>query len=375
MSACTFRGTDTPRHFLNSRRAEILLLIILVAWTTGEGCATAGPCTPNLGPPVTTPCQNAQGAERWPIYSPDPDWAVIAGNAASEYASKGYTYKDNLQNYSTSDDYLRFSVTDDWKDVPGKIRLDQNGVPMVNYSGIYYYNPVTVAEFSLSEHGKYLTKSEPDLTKFWAGVKQLELLQDSGGALRYQFPFFYYLTAKTFQPGWTSGMAQGMALSVYARAYLLTSDPQYLDRGNAILSFMLTEVSSGGTLNDMRSLDPSLQSDIIYDEYPALPSGYTLNGFMFAMLGMYDWSQMPNVGSVPKKSFDQAMHTLTHILPYYDIGGYSAYDMGHITYRCQPHIGVTYHAVHIYLLHALGSLTHDPTLKHFEDLWASYVPQ
>ena len=346
-------------------RRESLVLMVLAALITGGGCAT------DYKPSVKV----SEKAERWLKYSPNPAWSSIAANAVAQYSSSGYTYKQNLQDYSTSGDYLRYSITDVWLDIPGKIHLDANGVPMVNHGGTYYYNPVTVAEFTLSEHGKYLAKLEPDLTKFWAGVKQLQVLQGSDGALRYQSPFPYYLTGTTFQPGWTSGMAQGMALSVYARAYVLTHDARYLNAGNAVLSFTLTEVRNGGTTNDLRYLQGSLTDDIFYDEYPATPSGYTLNGFMFAMLGMYDWSQMPNTGTVAKDSFDEAMHTLTDILPYYDIGGYSAYDLGHLTYHREPHIGVQYHAVHIYLLHALGSLTNDPILKHFENLWASYVPQ
>jgi hypothetical protein len=332
--------------------------VILAAWITVSGCGS------NYKPPIESPRQ----AELWPQYTPNAGWSTIAAQAVADYTAKNDAYKYNLQDYATSGDYLRFGITDTWSDIPGKIRLDENGVPLVN-------NPVTVAEFTLSEHGKYLDGLEPDPTKFWAGVKKLRELQGFDGALRYQFTFPYYLTDTPFRPGWTSGMAQGMALSVYARAYLLTNDPQFLDLGNADLNFMLTKVRDGGTTSDLRYLDDSLQNDIIYDEYPAAPSGYTLNGFMFAMLGIYDWSQMPNGGAIAQASFVEAMHTLTHILPYYDIGGYTAYDLGHITYGREPHIGVEYHAIHVYLLHALGSLTHDPTLKHFEDLWASYVPQ
>ena len=49
-------------------------------------------------------------------------------------------------------------------------------------------------------------------------------------------------------PGWYSAMAQGQAMSLLVRAYLLTSDPQYLT--SAVDSMKLFEISSeqGGVL-------------------------------------------------------------------------------------------------------------------------------
>lgn len=310
--------------------------------------------------------------ESWPPYVPDPAWAQIGADAAAEYNRLGYTYQRNLQNYSVSGDYVNLGVTDQWRET-SRIRFDENGVPQVMYGDTFYYNPVTTAEFALSMHGRFLKGLEPDLSKFWAGVARLQNLQGPDGALRYGFEFPYYLTGQSFQPGWVSGMAQGMALSVYARAYLLTGDKKYIAAGNAVLKFMLSSVSSGGTTIDLRYLDASLSRSVMYDEYPWLPSGYTLNGFMFAMLGVYDWMQMPAVGNTAQDSFSLALHTLRNVLPYYEIGGFSAYDMGHLTYGRSPHIGISYHAVHVYLLHALASITRDETLMLYEKKFAEQV--
>lgn len=39
----------------------------------------------------------------------------------------------------------------------------------------------------------------------------------------------------------------------------------------------------------------------------------------------------------------------------------------------EPHIAARYHAVHIYLLHALYDITGEPVFEHYERLWRSYV--
>ncbi|MDU6878641.1 MAG: cell wall-binding repeat-containing protein [Clostridium botulinum] len=68
------------------------------------------------------------------------------------------------------------------------------------------------------------------------------------------------------------------------------------------------------------------------------------------------------------------MKSLKQILKYYDIGGFTCYDLGYITKnREKPHIAVNYHGVHIYLLNALYSITNDRVLYDYYKLWKAYV--
>jgi heparosan-N-sulfate-glucuronate 5-epimerase len=69
------------------------------------------------------------------------------------------------------------------------------------------------------------------------------------------------------------------------------------------------------------------------------------------------------------------MDTLTNILPYYDVGGFSTYDLSHITYKISPTINPGYHSIHIYELHALNSIYENKWLKHFENTWVGYIKQ
>jgi len=225
-------------------------------------------------------------------------------------------------------------------------------------------------------YGRYIrgTVSTSDL--FFKGVNRLMHMQDDTGAFRYPFVWQYYLATQPYQAGWASAMAQGLGLSVLARAYQLSGDAMYLDAGDRAFTFLLTPTDQGGVADTMVDLDPSLSRQLILEEYVVHPASHTLNGFMFTLLGVYDWAKAPaSRAPAAAATFLQGLNTLDHILPYYDIGGFSAYDMSHIIYHRTPHIGVHYHAIHIYLLHALGSITQDPQLSHYEKLWASYVPK
>jgi len=312
--------------------------------------------------------------EHWPSYTPNPAWKALAEQAVADYTVQDITYLPYLQTYQTSGDWLNYGATQTWEEST-HLHFDSAGVPMILYGNTYQYNPVTVAQFALSMHGKFIRGLVSSTTLFLNAVDRLLLMQEANGAIPYPFQWTYYLTDQPFEPGWVSGMAQGVALSAFARAYLLTHNPKYLTAGDLAFGFLLTGVSSGGPKDSLSYLDPSLRYRAIFEEYIVAPASYTLNGFMFTLIGIFDWSTMGTVqAAAAANAFSDGLGTLDHILPYYDIGGFTAYDMTHITYQRPPHIGVYYHAAHIYLLHALSSISGDTILSTYEKLWSSYVP-
>ena len=117
---------------------------------------------------------------------------------------------------------------------------------------------------------------------------------------------------------------------------------------------------------------------IFFEEYPTNPHSYTLNGFMFALLGIYDWSQTSALSEDERKSaseyFRRGVETLDLILPLYDFNGMSSYDLSHLTAPGRrPQFTGNYHGVHIELLAAIHSITSDPLLLDYEQKWRSYV--
>lgn len=316
----------------------------------------------------------------WPEVKRDPGFKQIVDDSLVAYEEQGRDYRIGLQDYDVFGDYLNYGQ---WKNYSEsqKLTFDDNGVPKVKYRENFYYNPVTITQYALANYGKWLNENAGIAKEqFLTATDKLIDMQDESGAFRYNFPWKYYLTGETYQPGWVSGMAQGQALSALSRAYHLTKDMKYIDSGNKAIEFLVIPVEKGGTMSTLADLDPSLRDYIFFEEYVSIPNSYTLNGYMFALLGLYDWMEVTgeyqgSSNELAEFYFKSGIKTLINVLPYYDIGGFSAYDLGHMTFDKEPHVGVGYHAVHIYLLHALHSVTGQQELKYYEELWSSYVDE
>lgn len=311
-----------------------------------------------------------QKIPKWPEYRPNAEQVAAGEKFREEYIRVKLDASSRSQNYTATGDYLNYSKTVHFK-TAGRIKLDASGMPMVLFGTEYQYNPITISHYALSEYGSTLP-GKPGKT-FWNGVNKLLSMQSFEGAFRYNFPFHHYALGKTYPPGWVSGMAQGTALSVLARAYHADQRADLLEAGNKALHFLTVPIDHGGPFTSMKDLDKSLDGYIFFEEYVGDKNIYTLNGYMFTLLGLYDWWQV--TGSEEAEDlFKRGIRTLDKILPYYDFGGFSAYDLTHITFnRKIPHGPLRYHATHISLLNCLYSVTGDKTLKDFADHWQDSV--
>jgi hypothetical protein len=326
------------------------------------------------GPPATSgpsslPARTRPGQPEWPLWFPSNEERAAALAAQAEFKAN-QDYRLGFQQYSARGDYLNYGAWLRYRVIPDLVVLDEDGIPLTWFGDAYYYNPAFVAEHALSLYGRY-TRGELTLSSFRKTVDRLLSLQDERGAFRYGFPYRYMDTL--FQPGWTSGLAQGYALSALARAALVLGDPRYLDAGDRALEYLTTPVASGGLMDTMSSLHGSLEGFIFFQEAVASPPTYVLNGYMFALLGLYDWSQLGRARASAQRYFDRGVLTLSQILPYYDLGAFSAYDLQHLTYARLPHVAGDYHLMHIYQLHALASITDIPALSAFELAWRRYI--
>lgn len=280
------------------------------------------------------------------------------------------SYKDQIGPYDTLGDYFGASLarfTDD-----GEIFLDKEGIPKIKYQDEIYYNPVTVAQYALSLYGRHVKGEGGLLDSFRAAADKLLEIQSSDGGFSY--PIELHHKDPPLAPGWRSAMAQGQAMSALARAFHVFKDRKYIAAGEKAYANLRNPVSKGGTRATLSDLDPSLSAYVFFPEYPYKPLDYTLNGYLFTLIGLYDWSLADAPSSKrTKKDFLKGIETLEKILPYYDIDGYSAYDLGHLVYDLPPYIANSYEGIHIYLLHGLNSIVSSPTLKYFETIWTRKI--
>jgi hypothetical protein len=167
----------------------------------------------------------------------------------------------------------------------------------------------------------------------------------------YDFPF----PPRAYNRHWVSGMMQGVIASLYARAYYLTKNELYKDLCIKTIDGMLTFIEDGGTLYKNKGY-------LWIEEYPTeKPLTHVLNGFIFALLGLYDAYLITN-NEKYLNFFKIFIKVLKNNLMKYDLIFWSKYDVFQIA---EP----SYHLLHVLLLLSLYRLTHDIVLKNVALRW------
>ncbi|WP_083242024.1 MULTISPECIES: D-glucuronyl C5-epimerase family protein [Pseudomonas] len=282
------------------------------------------------------------------------------------------SYISYFQNYTSDGDYLNYGK---WKDYhnDGLIFMHESGLPQVINGTSLYWNAVTLSHYALMMHGRYLRGDAESLGKFYQAADKLVELQTSNGAFPYPpMPHRH----NSLPDGWVSAMAQGNALSVFARALKLSGEEKYRVAGDLSYQNLMTSVKDGGSLSDMGDLDPSLKDFIFFPEYPNTPVDYTLNGYMFTLLGIYDWSKSQSkLSSEAADTYEKGLNTLINILPLYDVDGFSTYDLAHIVLKTKPYVAPEYLGIHVHLLHAINSISPTETTEHYEKVWRKKIDE
>lgn len=302
------------------------------------------------------------------VYNDNYKQAVQSG--LNYYRKNNLKYVDNIE-YTAMGDFMDFSEIANFK-VSATLKYDDNGLPMVKYGSNFYYNPVTLSQYALYLHSFYVKGDTSKLSDFLKCADFLAKYVSPDGSLRYKFDF------GDFKSGWTSGMAQGEALAVLSRAYKLTGDTKYIDCGNKIFNYLITSVQDGGVMDNLGYLDPSYKDFIFFQEYVNETPSYTLNGNIFAVLGVYDWYQLGKTTDLINSDlvghfYKESIKSLKVVIPYYDLGGYTSYNLYHLTAGYSPVNANLYHPVHIELLQALYSITKDPFFMDMRNQWIDYV--
>lgn len=315
------------------------------------------------------------------VFVPDAVIAVARLNGNLNYYNKTYsTYI--VDEYTYYGSYFNIPVIERDEN----ITFDEKGIAKVKHDGTYYYNPVTIAQQGLGYYNDYLvTENYQQLSLFLTISDWLVENQEDDGS-------YPYLIAFELKPGlilpsgFVSGMAQGQILSTLIRAYHITGDEKYVRVGHNALNFMLNSGDSdifGGCSKSLSDFCEKIEimrpysENVLYEEYVSEPSSYVLNGDLFALVGLYDWSVGAPVGygrEEAEKGFSAGIKSIEIMLPYYDYYGWSAYDLMQYTYGTPANLVNNYsHNCHIYVLSMLTEVTGSETLRTYVDLFKEYV--
>ena len=172
-------------------------------------------------------------------------------------------------------------------------------------------------------------------------------------------------------PGWYSAMAQGQSISVLVRAYLRTKRREYLDA--ALRSTAIFNIPS--SLGGVRAM--FVDRFPWYEEYPTTPSCFVLNGFIYSLIGLYDLKTVVSSGEALEatKLYDEGIVSLKAMLPLFDTGSGSVYDLRHFTLSgTAPNLARwDYHATHVNQLLLLSNIDPDPLFRSIGQRWIGYM--
>jgi hypothetical protein len=118
-------------------------------------------------------------------------------------------------------------------------------------------------------------------------------------------------------PPWTSGLSQGTGLEVMARAYSRFKEPAYLTAAQQALGVFRTAPPQGVRVKTA--------AGATYAEYTYAPSDRILNGFIQALVGLYEYTAITK-DPLGLQLFEAGDAEARAEVPHYDTGGWSLYD-------------------------------------------------
>jgi hypothetical protein len=245
---------------------------------------------------------------------------------------------------------------------------DVAGIPLLNYRGKIglQHNPIAIAQWGLGNYNLFCERqSEQRKRKFVAASDWLcaHLEQNALGlwVWNHQFDWEYRSTLKA---PWYSGLAQGQGISLLLRAYRATGTAAYFDAAKKAFGSFLKSTSEGGvTFTDA-------QGNLWFEEYVVSPPTHILNGFIWALWGVYDYF-LATESSAARNLFAQATLTLRENLASYDLGFWSLYEQSG---TMLPMIASPfYHRLHVIQLRIMQRISGDEIFGHYADKWEGYA--
>ncbi len=245
-----------------------------------------------------------------------------------------------------------------FNDLTGKIlwtgEVDADGVPVNTLSnGRKFQFPILITQKALGHWDRWLAeKDDKDKQQFLILCDWLLDHQDeSGGWDTWQA----YLGPQYSK---YSAMTQGQGLSVLSRALKLTNDSRFQQAAEKAFDLFLIGAEKGGVTY--------FEADAVFlEEAPSQPRNTVLNGWIFALFGLYDYNLAVDQARAGEL-FERSIDTLAQHLAGYDSGYWSYYDS-------QKHISSRfYHRLHISQLEALSLISENPVFEEYHQRWTSF---
>ncbi len=161
-------------------------------------------------------------------------------------------------------------------------------------------------------NGYYLSGHENSNLRQLLG-EVIPLATDRAGGIAWEYMFRF----DGGLPPWTSGLSQGTALQVLARAYSRFKEAPDLTAAQQALGIFETAPPVGVRV--------PTAAGAMYAEYTYAPSDRILNGFIQSLVGLYDYTSITR-DPLGLQLFEAGDAEARAITPLYDTGAWSLYD-------------------------------------------------
>jgi heparosan-N-sulfate-glucuronate 5-epimerase len=233
---------------------------------------------------------------------------------------------------------------------------DAAGLPLRVYKSVgRQYNPTRIAGYGLAHFNRYLASS-------WSESREPFMKAADWFAAAGDGRWSYHFDWNDLNAPWISCMAQGQGISVLARAYHLTGEAKYLESARMALTPLRRPLSMGGVRSRLDDASEFLE------EYPSSAPVHVLNGFLFALIGIYDLMRL-DPASGRSAGFDELVQSLESNIGRWDLGYWSAYDVSTAALGIRNATTMAYHRLHITQLRFLGTMLHRAVLRDTADRW------
>lgn len=230
--------------------------------------------------------------------------------------------------------------------------FDAGGIPLLDYRGRIgrQYNPIAIAHYGLARFNRWCDAGHIDDRTAWLAASRwlVTNLQSNGDGVPVWLHHFDWPYRQLLRAPWYSGLAQGNGVSMLIRAAAETGDHAFADAAHRAFRSLELPVSRGGVLvTDKRG-------DVWIEEYIVDPPSHILNGFIWALLGVYDyarWSGRSDASAL----WERCVRTLEGRLDEFDTGWWSLYEAPNTG---RPMLAsLYYHRLHAVQLRVLHELT------------------
>lgn len=207
--------------------------------------------------------------------------------------------------------------------------------------------PVAIFQYGLGAYDLFLqTKEEKYRNKYlqcceWALANQ----KDDGAWSN----FFFIYPRNPY-----GAMCQGEGASLLLRGFVDTGNVAYATAAKKAINFMLSPIEDGGCTDYS-------QNELVMLEYTHRPA--VMNGWIFAIFGLYDYILTPEAEEKYKQAFEKTISSLLSFMPKFTTSYWSMYDL------CGRISSPFYHNLQIAQMEALYQITSHSEFDMYAKKW------